>query len=162
MPKKKLPVCSRDSVPPRPSFLYKTRWCQLFLAGRCDYGDRCFYVHADHEMRVAPDLRKTSLCQSYRLQGSCEKGKDCEFAHGESDLKSKSLMCKFVGNCSKGAKCRWAHSLEELFENSKTGGQEVAAELQRLVEQYCRMYSSAGREDPQCIPETRSPSHRHS
>ena len=66
---------------------------------------------------------KVVLCKYYNLEGFCQKGSNCTFAHGEEELRTpvgwslyKTVLCKkFIKNqCKHGDLCRFAHSDEEL------------------------------------------------
>ena len=35
--------------------VYRTRWCQHFIRGRCRFGDRCSFAHTDEQLRALPD-----------------------------------------------------------------------------------------------------------
>lgn len=76
---------------------------------------------------------KRTICKFW-LQGTCDKGRDCTWSHGEEDeipvthpqraemdhmiagLEVKRTICKFFeeGKCHKGDLCTWAHGPEEL------------------------------------------------
>mmetsp|Transcript_90292 Transcript_90292/g.206470 ORF Transcript_90292/g.206470 Transcript_90292/m.206470 type:complete len:231 (+) Transcript_90292:23-715(+) len=67
-------------------------------------------------------FRKTKLCEDFMKTGSCTKGKQCKFAHGESELRiapnlEKTKLCAAFeehGHCEKGASCQFAHGSQEL------------------------------------------------
>jgi len=72
---------------------------------------------------------KRTLCK-YFLEGNCDKGAGCGFAHGDheigqtfiptpqndSSLTVKRSMCKFYdeGKCQRGTECEFAHTQEEI------------------------------------------------
>lgn len=71
----------------------------------------------------APDvnpLYKTRLCNFY-MEGACQKGSRCSFAHGHDDLRdspdfSRTSVCPAllnIGECRK-PDCRYAHNAAEL------------------------------------------------
>lgn len=98
---------------------YKTRLCLFFQKGACIKGTSCSYAHSDRELRPAPDLIKTRLCQDW-INGSCNS-RCCKFAHGRHELRFthdyyKTKICHFwqQGGCTKGSLCRHAHGAEEL------------------------------------------------
>eukprot|EP00929_Paragymnodinium_shiwhaense_P059385 TRINITY_DN29745_c0_g1_i1.p1 TRINITY_DN29745_c0_g1~~TRINITY_DN29745_c0_g1_i1.p1 ORF type:complete len:723 (-),score=185.53 TRINITY_DN29745_c0_g1_i1:328-2496(-) len=70
--------------------------------------------------RHALQLFKTEMCKFY-LQGRCENGDTCSYAHSPNDIRRKpdltaTSMCKVVqngGNCQ-NPNCRFAHDEEEL------------------------------------------------
>mmetsp|Transcript_111062 Transcript_111062/g.254637 ORF Transcript_111062/g.254637 Transcript_111062/m.254637 type:complete len:202 (-) Transcript_111062:14-619(-) len=70
---------------------------------------------------VKAALYKTVLCQRF-LAGRCPDGADCQFAHGEQELRpkpdlSKTSLCPELvrtGQCSQGVNCSFAHGPDEL------------------------------------------------
>eukprot|EP00922_Rhytidocystis_sp_ex-Travisia-forbesii_P066428 GHVS01098615.1.p1 GENE.GHVS01098615.1~~GHVS01098615.1.p1 ORF type:complete len:820 (+),score=204.73 GHVS01098615.1:393-2852(+) len=100
---------------------YKTKLCPHHEAGGCRKKVDCFFAHGLDELRIAPDLRKTKLCQDFLKNGSCARGEECMYAHSEKELRFtqgywKTDICKYwkSGGCTSGAYCRHAHGLEEL------------------------------------------------
>jgi len=81
-------------------------------------------------------LKKTKLCRNFESNGFCSYGLNCHFAHGKSELQTKSSnydsdydtviynpkkyktkICKNYknnGTCSYGSRCRFAHGISEL------------------------------------------------
>lgn len=64
-------------------------------------------------------MRKTKMCEFYE-EGRCKYGKDCAFAHDESELKEapdlrKTRICRTfaTGKCNDKS-CKFAHGAEEL------------------------------------------------
>lgn len=97
----------------------KTRLCLFNQRGACVKGDACSYAHCTTELKNAPNLLKTRLCQDW-LNGRCVAG-ECKFAHGRQELRFthdyyKTRLCHFwqQGGCTKGEECRHAHGGEEL------------------------------------------------
>eukprot|EP01053_Blabericola_migrator_P001222 Blabericola_migrator_1__1221@NODE_1312_length_4838_cov_670_052190_g578_i1_p1_GENE_NODE_1312_length_4838_cov_670_052190_g578_i1NODE_1312_length_4838_cov_670_052190_g578_i1_p1_ORF_typecomplete_len423_score72_56zfCCCH/PF00642_24/3_8e06zfCCCH/PF00642_24/0_015zfCCCH/PF00642_24/1_6e06zfCCCH_3/PF15663_5/1_8e10zfCCCH_3/PF15663_5/0_0054Torus/PF16131_5/0_00057Torus/PF16131_5/1_8e02Torus/PF16131_5/0_0083zfCCCH_4/PF18044_1/1_1e04zfCCCH_4/PF18044_1/0_79zfCCCH_4/PF18044_1/1_5e02zfCCCH_4/PF18044_1/0_0074zf_CCC len=123
---------------------FKTRLCLFFQKGACIKGLGCSYAHSEAELRPAPDLIKTRLCQDW-INGSCTS-RSCKFAHGRHELRFthdyyKTKICHFwqQGGCTKGSLCRHAHGVEELRPApvpSTTASQDEA-------------YSASGSESPQ-------------
>eukprot|EP01054_Gregarina_sp_Poly1_P005979 Gregarina_sp_Poly_1__5978@NODE_314_length_9596_cov_167_192570_g269_i0_p4_GENE_NODE_314_length_9596_cov_167_192570_g269_i0NODE_314_length_9596_cov_167_192570_g269_i0_p4_ORF_typecomplete_len369_score51_94zfCCCH/PF00642_24/8_3e06zfCCCH/PF00642_24/0_0067zfCCCH/PF00642_24/4e06zfCCCH_3/PF15663_5/1_1e10zfCCCH_3/PF15663_5/0_002Torus/PF16131_5/7_4e08Torus/PF16131_5/1_7e02Torus/PF16131_5/0_023zf_CCCH_4/PF18345_1/0_00035zf_CCCH_4/PF18345_1/35zf_CCCH_4/PF18345_1/1_6e02zf_CCCH_4/PF18345_1/0_087zfCCCH_4/PF180 len=115
---------------------YKTRFCLFFQKGACIKGASCSYAHNQQELRPAPDLIKTRLCQDW-INGSCNS-RSCKFAHGRHELRFthdyyKTKICHFwqQGGCTKGALCRHAHGAEELRPSPSNeapylGGEDVS------------------------------------
>eukprot|EP00931_Biecheleriopsis_adriatica_P065918 TRINITY_DN4036_c0_g1_i1.p1 TRINITY_DN4036_c0_g1~~TRINITY_DN4036_c0_g1_i1.p1 ORF type:complete len:450 (+),score=55.71 TRINITY_DN4036_c0_g1_i1:78-1427(+) len=64
----------------------KTKMCKFFLQGACDRGASCSYAHSSQELRPAPDLRCTQICQKMLTEGKC-KDPECRFAHDLAGLK---------------------------------------------------------------------------
>ena len=93
--------------------------CKTFTQhGICREG--CSFAHTQAELKVAPDLRKTTLCAAW-FRGECA-ATYCRFAHGVSDLRGtaamyKTQLCRWYasgGKCTRGASCRHAHGVTEL------------------------------------------------
>eukprot|EP01069_Polyplicarium_translucidae_P012476 Polyplicarium_translucidae@DN523_c0_g1_i2.p1 len=99
---------------------YKTKWCKYYLRlGYCSKRDACLFAHSCRELRLPPDLSKTSMCEMFKM-GFCKK-KNCFFAHNLDELRStktffKTELCAFwlAGHCRAGDTCRHAHGEEEL------------------------------------------------
>ena len=92
--------------------------CKVFLwQGVCR--DDCSFAHSQDQLRIMPDLQKTTLCAAW-LRGECAAG-HCRFAHGVSELRGtaavyKTQLCHWynTGKCTRGAGCRHAHGESEL------------------------------------------------
>lgn len=79
---------------------------------------------------ITDQFYKTKLCIPYTFS-QCRRGKNCCFAHGESELRKpldlvKTKMCEawIKGKCLQGENCNFAHGEEELRATSdyyKTG-----------------------------------------
>lgn len=109
---------SKDSAENTSRF-HKTRMCLFHQKGACVKGSDCSYAHDTEELKAAPDLMKTRLCQDW-LNGRCVSNK-CKFAHGRNELRFthnyyKTKICHFwqQGGCTKGVDCRHAHGEHEL------------------------------------------------
>jgi hypothetical protein len=64
----------------------KTRMCRFFEAGHCRFDEACPFAHTPEELTVAPDLKKTSICNAWQ-RGECKLSSDaCPFAHGDEEL----------------------------------------------------------------------------
>ena len=106
--------------------------CPHLLEGQCTKGPSCSYAHSQEELREAPNLKKTRLCQLFMIGnylekiqveflGKCNRGNMCSFAHGEEELRAtpeffKTSICNgyLKGNCRSGDHCRYAHGKDEL------------------------------------------------
>ncbi len=85
---------------------YRTKLCTRWAQGACQYGDRCMFAHGEEQLRAfggidstQPPRRtptaaensdpafRTKLCTRW-LQGSCQYGDRCNFAHGEEQLRT--------------------------------------------------------------------------
>lgn len=143
---------------------YRTKLCAHWHAGKCQYGDRCIFAHGVAELRSFgdPDMvgagagtpspaeetapasdnpaYRTQICTRW-MEGSCQYGDRCNFAHGEEqlrqfggtgsgvarfttvDVKSRSndpafrtkLCTRWAqGSCQYGDRCMFAHGEEQL------------------------------------------------
>lgn len=71
---------------------FKTQSCRFYPA--CRYGIACPFSHNQHEVKVRPDLTKTSLCREWQ-NGTCLlNASRCRFAHGYHDMRSTLLLRK--------------------------------------------------------------------
>lgn len=69
------------------SQFFRTRLCFFNSQGRCRYGARCAFAHADMELADMPNLTKTSLCKDWK-EGKCTKtAAECQFAHGKHEIR---------------------------------------------------------------------------
>lgn len=153
---------SGDSKAADPAF--RTKLCAHWHAGKCQYGDRCIFAHGVAELRTFgdPDMveaaagtptpsddsapasenpaYRTQICTRW-MEGSCQYGDRCNFAHGEEqlrqfggtgsgvsrfasvDVKSRSndpayrtkLCTRWAqGACQYGDRCMFAHGEEQL------------------------------------------------
>mmetsp|Transcript_60214 Transcript_60214/g.175964 ORF Transcript_60214/g.175964 Transcript_60214/m.175964 type:complete len:292 (+) Transcript_60214:124-999(+) len=72
---------------------YKTEMCRYYATG-CAKGPNCPYAHGEDELRTAPDLIKTSLCQAWASHSCPLTAEDCPFAHGWSEKRVTSTFLK--------------------------------------------------------------------
>lgn len=77
---------------------YSSKPCRSYVDyGRCPDGDSCMYSHGPLERSFHPFVYKTQHCVYYGDRGtrrwntSCTAGIHCSHAHGERDLRSKSV-----------------------------------------------------------------------
>lgn len=89
---------------------FRTKLCTRWAQGSCQYGDRCMFAHGDDQLRpfggtgpntgarhAAADTSvrsehgdpafRTKLCTRW-MQGSCQYGDRCNFAHGDEELRA--------------------------------------------------------------------------
>jgi len=99
--------------------LRKTKICNFYPRGACQYAEECAFAHTSKELQPTPDLTKTQLCQAF-FSGGCTQH-DCSYAHGENELRAarapfKNTLCLWNkrGKCRNGELCRFAHSTDEL------------------------------------------------
>lgn len=96
---------------------YKTVLCKHFgQTGTCSYGDKCQFAHGFQELKNTstgmmnqnqgmnqssqkmnqqkqppnPSNFKIVKCKNWETNGSCKYGSVCTFAHGETELRTKS------------------------------------------------------------------------
>jgi len=105
--------------------LQKTRLCIYNLEGKCGYGKSCTFAHTASEVRNAPDLSKTQLCEKFE-EGKCTN-ENCVYAHGFAELKDapnfKKRLCKWhsKGSCRNGTGCGFAHGARQLRSDAPPG-----------------------------------------
>lgn len=112
----------KDSLPYslRQRFV-KTKLCHHHSKGKCCKGPACPFAHNEEELRVLPNLCKTTFCKLF-ASGMCLKTQqECSYAHSDEELRStpeffKTTLCPsyIQGNCASGASCRFAHGETEL------------------------------------------------
>mmetsp|Transcript_52660 Transcript_52660/g.115460 ORF Transcript_52660/g.115460 Transcript_52660/m.115460 type:complete len:311 (+) Transcript_52660:43-975(+) len=101
--------------------LAKTRWCHFHLRGHCKLqADTCSFAHSAEELRSAPNLQKTKLCEAFQ-RGECMDGDRCKYAHRPAELRVtedvlKTRLCRYYvnGYCRKGDACTHAHGKHQL------------------------------------------------
>ena len=88
---------------------YKTMLCKHYSSQKgCSFGDKCQFAHGIEELRSQngiinpvmgiqekkkgpnPQNYKIVKCKYYEKDGTCRYGTLCTFAHGDSELRSKS------------------------------------------------------------------------
>jgi hypothetical protein len=89
---------------------YKSVLCKHFgQTGTCSYGDKCQFAHGFQELRNTgnsnmmgiqenkvtkqppnPSNFKIVKCKNWETLGSCKYGSVCTFAHGDTELRTKS------------------------------------------------------------------------
>jgi len=70
----------------------KTIICKFNAGGRCRNGTSCSFAHSAEELRSAPDLTKTSLCEVFMKGEKCKAGSECPFAHGHRELRMTPMF----------------------------------------------------------------------
>ena len=93
---------------------YKTVLCKHFgQNGTCSYGDKCQFAHGFQELKNSGDISsitndnssmnknktkaapnpsnfKIVKCKNWETSGNCKYGSVCTFAHGDTELRTKS------------------------------------------------------------------------
>ena len=103
---------------------------------------------------------KTELCRSWTETGHCKYDEKCQFAHGQSDLRSvrrhpkyKTELCRSfhaTNLCPYGVRCMFIHNVEKdkekLISMNQQKQQQAAVEAeQRLRQQQAQHAKSQGR-----------------
>merc|ERR1712072_318106 len=82
----------------------------------------CDHENDHHKSEAAEEEDekiKRTICKFW-LEGKCDRGDKCSFAHGETEIGKKiteesrqQVTCRFwlQGKCKKGDGCKWAHKL---------------------------------------------------
>ena len=87
---------------------YKTVLCKHYgQTGTCSYGEKCQFAHGFTELKNSnlpmtsneikqtknppnPSNFKIVKCKNFETNGSCKYGSVCTFAHGDTELRTKS------------------------------------------------------------------------
>mmetsp|Transcript_28718 Transcript_28718/g.52860 ORF Transcript_28718/g.52860 Transcript_28718/m.52860 type:complete len:207 (-) Transcript_28718:55-675(-) len=73
---------------------WKTELCEFFAGGSCSKGKACNYAHGEEDLRIPPDLAKTSLCKEWQV-GACKlPAAECQYAHGQEELRRTAVYSK--------------------------------------------------------------------
>lgn len=69
---------------------FKTEMCRNWDNGDCEYGDKCFFAHGQHELREKnpAKLVKDQKCENFFKAGYCINGSKCIYSHSE-DIREK-------------------------------------------------------------------------
>eukprot|EP00923_Selenidium_pygospionis_P031059 GHVN01055175.1.p1 GENE.GHVN01055175.1~~GHVN01055175.1.p1 ORF type:complete len:582 (+),score=52.81 GHVN01055175.1:1377-3122(+) len=123
---------------------YKTKICPWYFKGRCERGSACRFAHSNEELKVLPNLTKTSYCPQLTKTGKCMQP-DCRYAHSSLELRATDDMYKTAlcfmwmrGSCQGGELCRHAHGLEELREppTSRHDSEEGLPHVPKLMSSF--------------------------
>lgn len=60
----------------------KTELCRNWENGKCEYGEKCYFAHGQHEIRekLVPKVIKEK-CENFFKQGYCISGSKCQYSH---------------------------------------------------------------------------------
>uniref|UniRef100_A0A7S4RD68 C3H1-type domain-containing protein n=1 Tax=Alexandrium monilatum TaxID=311494 RepID=A0A7S4RD68_9DINO len=84
---------------------FKTELCRFYQSG-CARGKDCCYAHGEGELRIAPDLNKTSLCKDWVNRRCPLKAEACPFAHGWGDMRATPAFVEYGARQSRKAPAR--------------------------------------------------------
>jgi hypothetical protein len=158
-------VVDNSQNDPRPTAVgdpakYKTAICRNWLTGRCDFGSRCFFAHGQAELRTLkegklpgnscqsnpqrntvgdPAKYKTTMSHNW-LNGQCDFGRSCSFAHGQGELRPTP-----VGECSNLPS--QPKTLQALPEGA-AAMQQMAQQASEISSLYKRLGSHQAIKDP--------------
>lgn len=142
----------KDKRRPPCSIIYEPEPCPNAPPERpCIRGDSCPFSHNKVEIFYHPSRYKKKMCGKRGLQGGCEYGRYCSFAHTESDLKIellhrlpktpdffrykyKTVYCPFTHVHDKAA-CVYAHNVQDYRRNPKTTAYKAET---------CKKWNAAG------------------
>uniref|UniRef100_A0A7S4RCH7 C3H1-type domain-containing protein n=1 Tax=Alexandrium monilatum TaxID=311494 RepID=A0A7S4RCH7_9DINO len=79
---------------------FKTELCRFYSSG-CAKGDDCCFAHGEGDLRTAPDLNKTSLCEAWVNRRCPLKADACPFAHGWGDMRTTPAFVEYGARQSK-------------------------------------------------------------
>ena len=75
---------------------------------------------------------KTEICKYWEMHGECKYGKNCAFAHGDSELKQRKLSFNYktkpckqffeLGVCSYGMRCQFSHKKDDYIKQQNELG----------------------------------------
>jgi len=106
---------------------YKTEKCRYYPSG-CTKGSSCPFAHGEEELRPAPDLTKTSLCQAW-VDHSCPlTAEECPFAHGWSEKRANPIFMKHAAQQTATRRARRKRrSARWMSAESETAGETPQA-----------------------------------
>jgi len=91
--------------------------------------------------KVNTSRYKTELCRPFSEHGTCKYGEKCQFAHGQTELRTvtrhpkyKTDLCRTyhsVGFCPYGPRCHFVHNLDE----ASSSQQQQAPQQQQQQQQ---------------------------
>mmetsp|Transcript_152584 Transcript_152584/g.370351 ORF Transcript_152584/g.370351 Transcript_152584/m.370351 type:complete len:258 (+) Transcript_152584:91-864(+) len=98
----------------------KTELCRFYQSG-CVKGSNCCFAHGESELRIAPDLTKTSLCQDWIDRRCPLTAEACQFAHGWSDMHTTLAFVEYGARQSKKGTSQTSSSCEASTANGEIG-----------------------------------------
>jgi hypothetical protein len=74
------------------SQFFRTKLCSFYAKGKCMRGASCSFAHCQSQLEIAPDLKKTSVCNDWK-NGCCMVPAElCPYAHGDVELKTTTAF----------------------------------------------------------------------
>jgi len=74
------------------SQFFRTKMCSFYAKGKCMRGASCSFAHCQSQLEIAPDLKKTSVCNDWK-NGCCMVPAElCPYAHGDVELKTTTAF----------------------------------------------------------------------
>ncbi|SCN62411.1 zinc finger protein, putative [Plasmodium chabaudi chabaudi] len=93
----------QNELKPIPN-LYKTAMCRNFMKNMCFKSKKeCKFAHHVEELRSTDEFYKTTLCKFF-LNGYCKADKNCRHAHGQNELKCRSINSVLLENTNSNIK----------------------------------------------------------
>jgi hypothetical protein len=120
------PDQTKDIIRAAGNIYYKTRICNKWKIGQCQYGDRCTYAHGEQELRfLSPELisqmEQKKLSQPPGFEG--QQFKDGLWLSLPRNYKTRLCMnYTQTGTCLRGGNCTFAHGSNELRANTPPNG----------------------------------------
>lgn len=113
----------------------KTELCRFFAQGCCLREHGCDFAHGVEELRIMPNLAKTSMCKDWCRNACPLSSEQCQFAHGKEELRT----CREKLRRTQASQSKWTkeQGLDPLSETSRETA--FRAQLcQRLPKQFWR------------------------
>lgn len=84
------------------SVVDNTKMCQFHAKGCCNKAASCSFAHGEVPLQATPTLRRTRLCTSFAMRGTCKDGMPCNYAHSLEELCQESSQdgVETVGNAT--------------------------------------------------------------
>jgi len=112
------PDQTKDIIRAAGNIYYKTRICNKWKIGMCQYGERCTYAHGEQELRfLSPELisqmEQKKLSQPPGFEG--QQFKDGLWLSLPRNYKTRLCMnFAQTGTCLRGVNCTFAHGSNDL------------------------------------------------
>lgn len=109
---------TKDIIRAAGNIYFKTRICNKWKIGQCQYGERCTYAHGEQELRFLPpelisQMEQKKLSQPPGFEG--QQFKDGLWLSLPRNFKTRLCMnYTQTGTCLRGGNCTFAHGSNEL------------------------------------------------